>query len=50
MLRGRDFFRPLGAHLHAATAELPDDDLCAARTVMAAMLVAMSAFEDELRA
>jgi DNA-binding MarR family transcriptional regulator len=50
MALGQDFFRPLGAQLHAAVADLFDDDLCAAHAVMTAMMVAMSAFEDELRA
>jgi DNA-binding MarR family transcriptional regulator len=50
MALGRDFFRPLGAHLYAAVADLPDEDLHAAHRVVAAMRVAMSAFEGELRA
>lgn len=48
MTLGRDFFAPLGAHMRAAMADLPDDDLHAARAVMAAMTAAMKAFEGEL--
>jgi hypothetical protein len=50
MALGRDFFRPLGAHLQAAVADLPDEDLHAAHRVVAAMTVAISGFEGELRA
>ena len=42
------FFSPLGAHLRAALANLPDNDLLAAHRVFAAMIVAMSTFESEL--
>jgi DNA-binding MarR family transcriptional regulator len=42
------FFSPLGAHVHAALADLPDEDLLAAHRVSAAMIAAMSAFEGEL--
>ncbi len=43
-----DFFTPLGVHLRAALAELPDDDLAAAHRVFSAMIAAMSVFEDGL--
>jgi DNA-binding MarR family transcriptional regulator len=46
---GREFFAPLGAHMHAAMADLPDDDLRAAHEVAVAMNAAMSTFEKELR-
>ena len=46
---GREFFGPLGAHMHAAMAELSDDDLRAAHDVAVAMNAAMAAFEDEVR-
>jgi DNA-binding MarR family transcriptional regulator len=49
MALGREFFGPLGAHLHSAFADLPDDDLLAAHRVLTAMASAMSTFEDELR-
>jgi DNA-binding MarR family transcriptional regulator len=49
MALGREFFGPLGAHLHSALADLPDDDLLAAHRVLTAMAGAMSTFEDELR-
>jgi DNA-binding MarR family transcriptional regulator len=42
------FFTPLGVHLRAALAELPDEDLRAAHRVFAAMIAAMSTFESEL--
>ena len=42
------FFAPLGAHLRAELAELPDADLMAAHRVFSAMLAAMSTFEDDL--
>lgn len=45
----RAFFTPLGAHLHATLEDLDDNDLCAAHRVFAAMIAAMSTFEDELR-
>ena len=44
------FFTPLGAHLRAALADLPDKDLMAAHRVMTAMATAMSTFESELAA
>jgi DNA-binding MarR family transcriptional regulator len=43
-----DFFSPLGAHLSAALADLPDEDLLAAHRVFAAMIAAMSTFEGEI--
>jgi DNA-binding MarR family transcriptional regulator len=46
----RAFFTPLGAHLHATIKDLDDKDLAAAHRVFAAMICAMSTFEDELRA
>jgi DNA-binding MarR family transcriptional regulator len=49
MALGREFFGPLGAHLHSTFADLPDDDLLAAHRVLTAMAGAMSTFEDELR-
>ncbi|OBK33158.1 MarR family transcriptional regulator [Mycobacterium sp. 1245111.1] len=42
------FFAPLGAHLRAELAELPDADLMAAHRVFTAMIAAMSRFEDDL--
>lgn len=42
------FFRPLGIHLSKALAEFSDKDLVAAHRVFAAMITAMSTFEDEL--
>jgi DNA-binding MarR family transcriptional regulator len=42
------FFTPLGVHLRAALADLPDKDLLAAHRVFAAMIAAMSNFEAEL--
>jgi DNA-binding MarR family transcriptional regulator len=42
------FFRPLGIHLSKAMADLSDKDLLAAHRVFAAMITAMSTFEDEL--
>lgn len=42
------FFTPLGVHLRAALADLPDEDLAAAHRVFSAMIAAMSIFEDEL--
>jgi DNA-binding MarR family transcriptional regulator len=49
MALGREFFGPLGAHLHSAFAALPDDDLLAAHRVLTTMAGAMSTFENELR-
>ena len=45
----RAFFTPLSAHLHTTIKELDDKDLAAAHRVFAAMIAAMSTFEDELR-
>jgi DNA-binding MarR family transcriptional regulator len=42
------FFAPLGVHLHAELAALPDQDLMAAHRVFSAMIAAMSLFEDDL--
>ncbi len=42
------FFTPLGVHLRAALAELPDEDLAAAHRVFSAMIAAMAIFEDGL--
>ena len=42
------FFTPLGVHLRAELAELPDADLLAAHRVFSAMIAAMSTFEDGL--
>ena len=42
------FFTPLGVHLRAALADLPDEDLLAAHRVFVAMIAAMSNFETEL--
>lgn len=44
----RGFFSPLGVHLAAALADLPDEDLLAAHRVSVAMIAAMSNFEAEL--
>ena len=44
----RGFFTPLGIHLRAALADLPDRDLLAAHRVFTAMIAAMSTFETEL--
>jgi DNA-binding MarR family transcriptional regulator len=50
MAVGREFFGPLSAHLQAALTEMPDADLAVAHRVLTAMITAMSAFEQELRA
>jgi DNA-binding MarR family transcriptional regulator len=42
------FFTPLGAHLSAELAGLPDRDLLAAHRVFAAMITAMAKFEAEI--
>jgi DNA-binding MarR family transcriptional regulator len=44
----RGFFQPLGAHLRAALAAIPDRDLLAAHRVFGAMIAAMSTFETEI--
>ena len=48
MALAHGFFTPLGVHLRAALADLPDTDLLAAHRVFAAMIAAMSNFETEL--
>jgi DNA-binding MarR family transcriptional regulator len=50
MAVGRAFFRPLGAHLRSAVADMHDKDLVAAHRVLTAMTEAMSTFEEELKA
>ncbi len=50
MTVARAFFTPLSAHLRTALHDLGDQDLAAAHRVFAAMIAAMSTFEDELRA
>lgn len=42
------FFTPLGIHVRAALAELPDKDLIAAHRVFTALIDAMSTFENEI--
>ncbi len=42
------FFTPLGVHLRAGLADLPDEDLAAAHRVFSAMIAAMSSFEGDL--
>ena len=42
------FFSPLGAHMRAALAGIPDRDLLAAHRVFGAMIAAMSTFEAEI--
>jgi DNA-binding MarR family transcriptional regulator len=42
------YFKPLGAHLRAALAGLPDQDLLAAHRVFSATIAAMSTFEAEI--
>jgi DNA-binding MarR family transcriptional regulator len=42
------FFTPLGVHLRAGLADLPDEDLEAAHRVFSAMIAAMSSFEGDL--
>lgn len=44
----RAFFAPLGMHTRTAMADLPDDDLIAARRVFAALIEAMRRYQDEL--
>jgi DNA-binding MarR family transcriptional regulator len=50
MTLAHTFFRPLGAHISAALADLTDKDLAAAHQVFTAMIAGMSVFEDELHA
>jgi DNA-binding MarR family transcriptional regulator len=46
----RAFFRPLRTHVRSAVADLSNRDLIAAHRVFTAIMAAMSAYEDELRA
>ncbi len=46
----RRFFGPLGAHMHTALSDLPDDDLEAAHRVLAAVSRAMETYRAELAA
>jgi DNA-binding MarR family transcriptional regulator len=48
MAMAHAFFRPLGAHLSEAMADLADKDLVAAHRVLTAMIDAMATFEDDL--
>ncbi len=48
MTLAHTFFKPLGAHIRAALADMPDKDLLAAHRVFVAMIEAMSTFENEL--
>lgn len=48
MSLAHSFFKPLGAHLSAAMADLSDADLDAAHRVFTAMIDAMATFEGEL--
>lgn len=48
MTMAHSFFKPLGAHLSSAMADISDTDLIAAHEVFAAMITAMSTFEEEL--
>ncbi|MHA7651396.1 MarR family winged helix-turn-helix transcriptional regulator [Mycobacterium sp. ML4] len=50
MTLAHTFFMPLGAHIRAALADMPDQDLLAAHRVFTAMIDAMSTFEDEMSA
>jgi DNA-binding MarR family transcriptional regulator len=44
----RAFFAPLGLHTRTAMADLPDDDLTAARRVFTALIEAMRRYQEEL--
>jgi DNA-binding MarR family transcriptional regulator len=44
----QEFFTPLGIHMRAGLADLPDEDLAAAHRVFSAMIAAMSSFEGDL--
>jgi len=44
----RAFFAPLGMHTRTAMADLPDNDLAAARRVFAALIEAMRRYQDQL--
>jgi DNA-binding MarR family transcriptional regulator len=46
----RAFFAPLGLHTRTAMADLPDDDLTAARRVFTALIEAMRRYQEELAA
>ncbi len=48
MALAHSFFRPLGVHLSKAMADFSDKDLDAAHRVFAAMISAMSTFEEEI--
>jgi DNA-binding MarR family transcriptional regulator len=48
MAVARAFFAPLAEHSRNAMADLPDEDLAAAHRVLAAVVNAMKAFQDEL--
>jgi DNA-binding MarR family transcriptional regulator len=48
MTLAHTYFRPLGAHLSSAMADLTDKDLVGAHRVFTAMIAAMGTFEDEL--
>ncbi|ORB87425.1 MarR family transcriptional regulator [Mycobacterium kansasii] len=50
MALAHEFFRPLGEHVRASLAALPDRDLRSAHKVLTAMVAAMSAFESQLYA
>ncbi|MGB3772520.1 MAG: MarR family transcriptional regulator [Rhodococcus sp. (in: high G+C Gram-positive bacteria)] len=49
MAVAREFFGPLGAHVHTALSELPDHDLDAAHRVFGALVQAMQTYHSELR-
>lgn len=46
----RAFFAPLGLHVRAAMAELPDADLAAAHRVFTALIESMRRYQEELAA
>ena len=48
MSLAHDFFRPLGARISTALADLDDTELVAAHRVFTAMIEAMTMFEDDL--
>ncbi|GAY18475.1 MarR family transcriptional regulator [Mycobacterium sp. shizuoka-1] len=48
MALAHDFFRPLGARISTALADLDDTELVAAHRVFTAMIEAMTMFEDDL--
>lgn len=49
MAVAREFFGPLGAHVHTALADLPDSDLDAAHRVFGALTGAMRTYHAELK-